>query len=163
MSNVTEFGKKVKEKKLMENVSWVVGIDIGKEKLSCAVMDIKKALTCRFEVEGSLGGYNELLERVKKETRGSGKIIFAMEPTGHYWMVLGQFFKDHNQSYVLIHPLVVARSREVQRLSRGKTDSLEARLIGELACDKSITRTQIPEDYWATIRFYAREYMPHQL
>ena len=32
MRNVTEFGKKVKdqEKKLMENVSWIVGIDIGK-------------------------------------------------------------------------------------------------------------------------------------
>lgn len=164
MRNVTEFGKKVKdqEKKLMENVSWVVGIDIGKEKLSCAVMDIKKVLICRFEVESSLGGYNELLERVKKEIRGSGKIIFAMEPTGHYWMVLGQFFEDHNLSYVLIHPLVVARSREVQRLSRGKTDSLDARLIGELACDKSITRTQIPEDYWATIRFYAREYMDRE-
>ena len=44
MSNVTEFGKKANNQvhELMENVSWVVGIDIGKEKLSCALMDIKK-------------------------------------------------------------------------------------------------------------------------
>ncbi|MDP3286019.1 MAG: transposase, partial [Desulfobacterales bacterium] len=69
---------------------------------------------------------------------------------------------DHNQSYVLIHPLVVARSREVHRLSRGKTDSLDARLIGDLACERSIIRTRIPEDYWATIRFYAREYMDRE-
>ena len=164
MSNVTEFGKKANNQvhELMENVSWVVGIDIGKEKLSCALMDIKKALICRFDVEGSRAGYNELLNRVKKETKGSGKIIFALEPTGHYWMVLGQFFEDHNQSYVLIHPLVAARSREVHRLNKGKTDSLDARLIGELACDRSITRTQIPEDYWATIRFFAREYMDRE-
>ena len=164
MSNVTKFGKKVNNQvhELMENVSWVVGIDIGKEELSCALMSINKALICRFDVEGSLTGYDELLDRVKRETKGNGKVVFALEPTGHYWMVLGQFFEDHNQSYVLIHPLVVARSREVHRLNKGKTDSLDARLIGELACDRSITRTQIPEDYWATIRFYAREYMDRE-
>ena len=163
MSNVTKFGKKVNNQvhELMEKVSWVVGIDIGKEKLFCALM-INKALICHFDVEGSLAGYNELLARVKRETKGNGKVVFALEPTGHYWMVLGQFFEDHNQSYVLIHPLVVARSREVHRLNKGKTDSLDARLIGELACDRSITRTQIPKDYWATIRFYAREYMDRE-
>jgi len=164
MSNVAEFGKKVKdqEKKWMENVSWVVGIDMGKEKLFCALMNVKKELICRFDVACSLAGYHELLNRVKKEVMSSGKVVFALEPTGHYWMVLGQFLEDHQQSYVLIHPLVVARSREVQRLSKGKTDALDARLIGELACDQSITSTQIPEDYWATIRFYAREYMDRE-
>ena len=63
---------------------------------------------------------------------------------------------------MLIHPLVVARGREVYRLNKGKTDSLDARLIGELACNGSITRTRIPADYWATIRFYAREYMDRE-
>lgn len=165
MKKVTNFAKKVNEQvkeTVLDKASWVIGIDIGKENLSCALMDINKTLVCRFEAEGSLDGYQDILDRVKKETRGNGKAIFAIEPTGHYWMVLGQFFEDHNQSYVLIHPLVVARSREVHRLSRGKTDSLDARLIGDLACDGSIIRTQIPEDYWATIRFYAREYMDRE-
>lgn len=69
----------------MENVSWVVGIDIGKEKLSCAVMDVKKVLTCRFEVESSLGGYNELWEsRVFNHFLDAGS-----SPTGHW----RRFFK----------------------------------------------------------------------
>lgn len=165
MKKVANSVKKVKgqmKEPVLDKASWVIGIDIGKEKLFCALMDINKMLVCRFDVEGSLAGYKELLDRVKRETRGNGKAVFALEPTGHYWMVLGQFFEDHNQSYVLIHPLVVARSREVHRLSKGKTDSLDARLIGELACDGSITRTQILEDYWATIRFHAREYMDRE-
>ena len=164
MKKIAKTGKNVKGQvnEPMKNVTWIVGIDIGKEKLSCALMDANKVLVCRFVVAGSLRGYNELLTRVKSETKGSGKVVFALEPTGHYWMVLGQFFEDHNQSYVLIHPLVVARGREVRRLNKGKTDSLDARLIGELACNGSITRTQIPEDYWATIRFYAREYMDRE-
>jgi transposase len=164
MKKITESPKKVKNKVhgLMENVSWVVGIDIGKKKISCALMDTNKVLICRFDVAGSLTGYHELLDQVNREARGNGKVVFAMEPTGHYWMVLGQFLEDHNRSYVLIHPLVVARSREVHRLNKGKTDSLDAQLIGELACNGSITRTQIPGDYWATIRFYAREYMDRE-
>lgn len=165
MKRVAKSDKKVKgqlKESILDKAFWVVGIDIGKEKLSCALLDIQKTLIRRFEVESSLAGYNDLLERVKRETRGRGKVVFALEPTGHYWMVLGQFFEDHNHSYVLIHPLVVARSREVNRLNKGKTDSLDARLIGELACDGSITRTQIPEDYWATIRVYAREYMDRE-
>lgn len=134
MKKVANSVKKVKGKMketVLDKASWVIGIDIGKEKLSCALMDINKTLVCRFDGEGSLAGYKELLDRVKRETKGNGKAVFALEPTGHYWMVLGQFFEDHNQSYVLIHPLVVARSREVHRLSKGKTDSLDARLIGE--------------------------------
>lgn len=164
MKKVTKSDKKVKDRvtELMKNVSWVVGIDIGKENLSCALMNINKELMCRFEVAVSFEGYNELLERVKKETSGRGKVVFAMEPTGHYWMVLGQFLEDQNRSYVLIHPLAVARSREIRRLNKGKTDPLDAGLVGELACNGSITRTQIPEDYWAMIRFYAREYMDRE-
>ena len=73
------------EETVLNKASWVIGIDIGKEKLSCALMDINKALVCRFEVEGSLAGYKELLDRVKRETKGNGKAVFALEPTVHYW------------------------------------------------------------------------------
>lgn len=39
-----------------------------------------------------------MLERVKTETKADGAVMFVVEPTGHYWIVLGQFFEDHNQS-----------------------------------------------------------------
>ncbi|MGO9139747.1 MAG: transposase [Syntrophales bacterium] len=50
----------------------------------------------------------------------------------------------------------------MNRLNKGKTDPMDARLMGELACDGLITRTQIPEDYWATVRVYAREFMDRE-
>jgi hypothetical protein len=163
MNKVTSLSRKVKRQSkvsVLSKASSVVGIDIGKENLSCALMDIKETMTCRFSVEASLAGYQAMLARVRTETRG--KVVFALEPTGHYWMVLGQFFEDHNQAYVLVHPLVVARSREVDRLNRGKTDRLDAFLIAKLACRGEVTRTQIPEHYWATIRFFAREFMDRE-
>lgn len=117
MKNVTDSGQKVKgQKSLMalERASWILGIDVGKEKLSCALLLKDETFRCRFDVEASIHGFQMMLERVKMETKGDGAVMFALEPTGHYWMVLGQFFEDHNQSYVLVHPLVVARSREVK-------------------------------------------------
>lgn len=39
-----------------------------------------------------------MLERVKTEIKADGAAMFALEPTGHYWIVLGQFFEDHNKS-----------------------------------------------------------------
>ena len=86
MKKIVKTDRNVKDQvaEKMKNVSWVVGIDIGKDKLSCALMDGNKVLhCCRLVVAGSLRGYNELLARVKKETKGIGKIVFALEPTGH--------------------------------------------------------------------------------
>ena len=165
MKKVTKSTKKVKgqiNNPVLTKASWVVGIDIGKKKISCALMKKDQNILCRFNTEASIDGYKRILDRVKEKTKGRGKVVYAMEPTGHYWMVLGQFFEDHNQQYVLMHPLAVARSREVVRLNRGKTDPMDARLIGELACRGIATRTQIPENYWATLRFLAREYMDRE-
>lgn len=47
-------------------------------------------------------------------------------------------------------------------MNRGKTDRLDASLIAKLACRGEVTRTQIPEHYWATIRFFAREFMDRE-
>jgi hypothetical protein len=49
---------------------------MGKEKLFCALMNVKKELICRFDVACSLAGYNELLNRVKKEVRLLSVILF---------------------------------------------------------------------------------------
>jgi transposase len=165
MKKVTEFSQKVKGQEtniVLNKAAWVVGIDIGQKRLSCVLMNKAQTVLCRFNTEASLNGYEKILEQVKEKTKGRGKVVYAMEPTGHYWMVLGQFFEDNDQHYVLIHPLVVARSREVNRLNRSKTDPMDARLIGELACRRKVTRTQIPKNYWATLRFLAREYMDRE-
>jgi transposase len=165
MKRITEFTKKVKgqvKNTVLNKASWIVGIDIGKIKLSCVLMKKDQTVLYRFNAKSSMSGYKKILDQVKEKIKGRGRVVYAMEPTGHYWMVLGQFFEDHNQKYVLIHPLAVARSREVVRLNRGKTDPMDAHLIGELACREIATRTQIPEDYYATLRFLAREYMDRE-
>ncbi len=163
MKKVTETKNKVKCQKTKVTkikASWFVGIDIGKNKMSVALMNKAQSVLHQFSVENSIAGYNEMLKQVQEKAKGN--VLFAMEPTGHYWMVLGQFFEDHNRRYVLIHPLAVSRSREIVRLNRGKTDPLDAKLIGMLARRGMTTRTKIPGDDWATLRFLAREFMDRE-
>lgn len=165
MKKITESQQKVQVQKpniVDSKIAWVVGIDIGKNQLSIALMNKTQTILHRFKVNNSIAGYKEILGCVDEKTKGRGKVLFAMEPTGHYWMVLGQFFEDYNRKYVLIHPLAVARSREVANLNRGKSDPMDAKLIGVLACRGVATRTQIPGDYWATLRFLAREFMDRE-
>ena len=52
MKNVTDSGQKVKgQKRLMalERASWILGIDVGKEKLSCALLLKDETFRCRFD------------------------------------------------------------------------------------------------------------------
>jgi len=51
MNKVTGLSRKVKGQSkvsVLSKASSVVGIDIGKENLSCALMDIKETMKCRF-------------------------------------------------------------------------------------------------------------------
>ena len=60
MKKVTKFAKKANEQvkePVLDKASCVIGFGIGKENISCALMDINKTLACRFEAEGSLDGY----------------------------------------------------------------------------------------------------------
>ena len=99
MKKVTESAKKVKDNKntTINNAKWIVGIDIGKKRLSCVLMKKDQTVLCRFKTEASLDGFTQMLNQVEKKTKHKGKVVYAMEPTGHYWMVLGQFFEDHNK------------------------------------------------------------------
>jgi hypothetical protein len=81
---------------------------------------------CRFDVAFSSEGFQSMLQNVREETGKRGSVVFALEPTGHYWMVLGQYLEDQNQAYVLIYPLVFAKSREVNHLNKAKADRLDA-------------------------------------
>ena len=51
MKKVTEFTKKVKgqpNNPVLTKAVWIVGIDIGKKKISCVLMKKDQTVLCRF-------------------------------------------------------------------------------------------------------------------
>ncbi|MEA1971672.1 MAG: hypothetical protein U9N37_08690, partial [Thermodesulfobacteriota bacterium] len=81
MKKITESAKKVKDNKntIINNAKWIVGIDIGKKRLSCALMKKDQTVLCRFKIDASLEGFTQMLNRVEKKTQHKGKGVYAME------------------------------------------------------------------------------------
>ena len=78
MKKVTEFTKKVKgqvKNPILTKASWIVGIDIGKKKIFCALMKKDQTVLCRFNAKASIDGYKKMLDRVKEKTKGRGKVV----------------------------------------------------------------------------------------
>lgn len=82
-----------------------------------------------------------------------------MEPAGHYWGLLAEQCERRGLPYVLVHPLSVAREREITRYNREKTDPRDAELIAALAAEGKITDTGLPKTHArATLWDLAHDY-----
>ena len=57
------------------------------------------------------------------------KVIVGMEPTGHYWLNLAHFLKEQNIKFVVVNPMHVKKSKELDDNSPTKNDVKDARVI----------------------------------
>ena len=70
MKKVTELTKKEKgqvNNSVLTKAIWIVGIDIGKKKISCVLMKKDQTVLCRFKTEASIDGYKKTLDRIKEK------------------------------------------------------------------------------------------------
>lgn len=79
-------------------------------------------------------------------------IIFGVEPTGHYWMNLAQFLRQRGICVVLVNPLHVKKSKELDDNNPTKNDHKDARVISQLVKDGRYSVPNIPEDVYAELR-----------
>jgi transposase len=79
-------------------------------------------------------------------------VIFGVEPTGHYWMNLAQFLRREAIQVVLVNPLHVKKTKELEDNSPTKNDRKDARVIALLVKDGRYSVPNIPEDIYADLR-----------
>ena len=94
----------------------VIGIDIAKRKhYACAVDDRGRVLRKAFPLAQSLEGfacfYQELLTLQNKHDKSH--MLVGFEPTGHYWMNLAAYLTAHDIPYVMVNPMHVKKSKEL--------------------------------------------------
>lgn len=58
--------------------------------------------------------------------------MIGFEPTGHYWMNLAAFLASKGIRYVIVNPLHVKRSKELDDNLQTKNDKKDARVIAKL-------------------------------
>jgi transposase len=133
----------------------IIGADIAKQKHIARAQDFRgiefgRALT----FDNSRDGFIKLLNWIKnlKEEQDKQQVIFGIEPTGQYWLPLAQFLRQHGIKIVLVNPLHVKKSKELDDNSPTKNDVKDARVIAQLVKDGRYSEPNIPTEIYAELR-----------
>ncbi|MRG29085.1 IS110 family transposase [Laceyella tengchongensis] len=133
----------------------IVGADIAKNKHYARAVDfrgIELGKTIAFSQSQS--GFNQLLFWIKSLMKQHSKqqVLFGIEPTGHYWLSLAEFLKKHGIKLVMVNPMHVKKSKELDDNSPTKNDVKDARVIARLVQGGRYSEPQVPEGINAELR-----------
>ena len=107
------------------------GIDVAKNKHVACVLDRDGAFVTRSQsFDNDTKGYELFLERLKK-AGGPGRVLAAMEATGHYWYSLHDFLVRQGYSVVVLNPIQTAQQAR-KGIRKCQTDKIDARHIATL-------------------------------
>lgn len=113
----------------------IIGIDVAKHKHVARAIDNRgRDLAKRLVFANTFVGFKELLEWANQllvETNRH-KLILGMEPTGHYWVNLAYYLKSLELHTVVVNPMKVKRTKELDDDSPTKNDTKDAKVIAQV-------------------------------
>jgi transposase len=133
----------------------VVGIDIAKRThFACFVDDRGRVLQKSFSVSQSRDGFELFYQRILTAMKEYEKaeIIVGIEPTGHYWLNLAYFLEERGIPLVMINPMHVKRSKELDDNLPTKHDRKDALVIARLLKDGRFSYPRVLKDMEAELR-----------
>lgn len=136
----------------------IAGVDLAKkESVVVFVRAADRARVGRLRVTTDRAGTERVVARGRELAlaNGCGPLVIAMEPTSHFWKPVARAAEAAGVDYVLVQGFVVATGRELDDLTRDKTDARDAVLIADLAAELRFTDTRLPEGPWAELDLLA--------
>lgn len=133
----------------------VVGIDIAKHvHYACFVDERGRVIEKAFSVHQSREGFERLYEKIRLTMKETNKtnVIVGIEPTGHYWMNLAYFLDQYGISLVMVNPMHVKRSKELDDNLPTKNDKKDALVIARLLKDGRFSYPRILKEVEAELR-----------
>jgi len=133
----------------------VIGIDIAKKKhFACAVDERGRVLQKSFPFTQTHDGFEWLYERLLalREAHQKTEILVGFEPTGHYWMNLAVYLSQRGIPYVMVNPMHVNRTKELDDNLQTKNDQKDALVIARLMRDGRFSHPRILEGIEAELR-----------
>jgi len=121
--------------------SFVLGIDVSKDKLECALKLPDGKLRHKV-VSNALEGFKHLDEWLAQ--RGVGQVHVCMEATGIYWEALAEQLSDRELTTVSVVNPAQIKAFGASRLIRIKTDKVDATLIAQFCAERCPPPWQAP-------------------
>ena len=150
--------KSTQNKKInqVKETTMVVGIDVGSVKHYFRAFNwrgielTKKPIPFSNSMEGFTAFSAEVVRLM--EQNGLEEAMVGFEPTGHYWFNLGQFLSGKNIKFVMVNPLHVHRTKELDDNSPSKNDCKDPHVIANLVREGRYFYTYMPTGVFAELR-----------
>lgn len=133
----------------------VVGVDIASETHWARAFDwrgLELGKTLSFA--NSAEGFAQMKVWVEETAAKAGKshVMIGAEPTGHYWFTLAAYLKDTGINLVLVSPMHVKRSKELDDNHPSKSDRKDPKTIAKLVLEGRYMHPYMPEGVYAELR-----------
>lgn len=133
----------------------IVGVDIAKHKHVARAQDYRgiqygKALTFKNDFEG-LESLMLWIEELKKK-HAKMHTVLGVEPTGHYWLPLAYWLMETPIKLVVVNPMHVKKTKELDDNSPTKNDVKDAKVIARLIEDGRYSIPNLPKNIYAGLR-----------
>lgn len=79
-------------------------------------------------------------------------VIFGFEPIGHYWTSLAYFLTARSYEFVLVNPMHVKKTKELDDNSPTINDTKDARVIAQLMKDERYSVPNLLDGIYADLR-----------
>jgi len=131
----------------------VVGVDIGRERHTAVGLTPDGRRYGHFDFSNNGEGFRKLLNEVMKWKVESGmeRVLFGIEPSGHYWLTLAHFLRKNGYEFFTVHPFAQKRMRDIEDNSPLKSDKKDAYIIADLLMQGKCIRGVIPEGIYAEL------------
>jgi transposase len=133
----------------------VVGMDIAKRvHYACFVDERGRVIEKAFAVHQSKEGFEHLYKKIRQIMKEAKKteVIVGIEPTGHYWMNLANFLDHYGIPLVMVNPMHVKRSKELDDNLPTKNDKKDALVIARLLKDGRFSYPRLLKEVEAELR-----------
>ena len=147
--DLMEVKRQTRRDVLVPSGSAVVGIDLSRDDMRCAAMQLgRKEPFAQWQRSRDRDGVDHMAREAKQlceQHVGHTDIVFAMEPTGGYWIPVAQRLHQLRERYVLVSSRNVAKTRVLDDGRRQSNDPKDARRIAGLTLDRHILFLQLHE------------------
>jgi transposase len=132
----------------------VLAVDLGEDKQVAVVMDHQGRVLARKVVKAKAHQLAGLLEWGAERGARPGLcgLTVGCEPTGHRWKALMGLADAAGHGFVCVQSLAVARAREGDDYTPGKTDHRDSYLIGKLITRLECYLPERADEEWARLR-----------
>jgi transposase len=125
-----------------------LGIDVAKAKLDCALRLPNGKFRSKV-IANSGDGFTQLIDWLASHQATS--VHACMEATGIYWEAVAQFLTTAGVTVSVVNPAQI-KAYAASRLTRSKTDAVDARLIADFCAERQPAPWQAPSPEEITLR-----------